>query len=516
VTNDQTVTDIATLTSVSGNPVTGSVQFFVCFDADAAPNCTVGGTAIGEDTVVLDDGSNNGTASIGFRADQEVGGQGGGHYCFRVEYTPSDDAKYSPAKHTDISTECFFATGPPEPPRPPPTLEIKKVCDPPGDNGHFRILIETAAGQPVRRRMVSCGGTTGAIPLLPGSYRVRERGANGTNLADYSRGIGGDCASDGTITVAAGRDWKCTITNVHKGTPPPAQLTVTKICVPPGDGGRFNLTIDGQTSPDVTCGRSFGPVIVAPGLHHVSESAGTGTSLSNYTTSIGGACAADGSITLAAGQQATCTITNVRTGQGTGTIEIQKECSPAGTTGRFDLELDQQVFRGIACGQSTGPVVIGVGDHRVGEVAVGAITSLFRTTISGSCSPSGSFTVSAGQHLTCVITNTRVPSKPVPRPPPACYRLTVVRRMVRVGNLVPIIAQVRLHGRPVGGIRVYAVGPGGVAAVLTTGPNGRALFLLRLHRPGILKLKIRTPFECPAHPPKKIGILGRIQPFLTG
>jgi hypothetical protein len=55
-----------------------------------------------------------------------------------------------------------------------------------------------------------------------------------------------------------------------------------------------------------------------------------------------------------------------------------------------------------------------------------------------------------------------------------------------------------------------------VSAVRTTGLNGRALFLLRLHRPGILRLTIRTPFECPAHPPKKIGVLGRIQPFLTG
>jgi hypothetical protein len=87
--------------------------------------------------------------------------------------------------------------------------------------------------------------------------------------------------------------------------------------------------------------------------------------------------------------------------------------------------------------------------------------------------------------------------------------------MVRVGNLVPIVARVHLHGRPVPGVRVFAVGHR-VSAVLTTGPNGRVVFLLRLHRPGILKLKIRTPFECPAHPPQKIGVLGASQPSLTG
>jgi hypothetical protein len=531
-TTDETVTDTATLTAVGGNPVRGSVQFFVCFNGTepptppTPPDCSRNGTPLGPPKVVNRDpppSGPNGTQSVGFRADDlSGGGEGPGTYCFRVEFRP-DTPDYSPTLHTNTSTsgvgaECFVATGPPEPPPERPTLEIKKVCVPPG-NGHFRILIETADGQHMRRRVVGCGGTTGAIPLPPGDYRVRERGANGTNLADYTSLIDGDCASDGTITVAAG-SYECQITNVHKGTPPPAQITVTKICVPPGDGGRFNLTIDGQTSPDVTCGRSFGPVPVAAGQHHVSETAGTGTSLTDYTTSIGGACAADGSITLTAGQQATCTITNVRNAIGpppteTGTIEIQKQCSPAGTRGRFDLELDQLVFRGIACGQSTGPVVIGVGDHRVGEVAVAGITSRFTTTVSGGCSASGSFTLSAGQHITCVITNTLAPLRPGPRPPLACYRLTVVRRMVRAGNLVPIVARVSLHGRPVPGVRVFAVGHR-VSAVLTTGPNGRVVFLLRLHRPGILRLKIRTPFECPAHPPQKIGVLGATQPSLTG
>jgi hypothetical protein len=311
--------------------------------------------------------------------------------------------------------------------------------------------------------------------------------------------------------------------NVRKrpGPPLPAELTVIKICVPADDGGRFNLTVDGQTEADVACGHSIGPVAVPPGQHHVSESAGTGTSLSDYTTTIGGHCAADGSVTLAAGQQATCTITNVRTGTSppeppdeTGTVEIQKQCKPAGTRGSFQLELDEHIFH-LACGESTGPVVIPVGDHRVGELAVNGITSRFRTTISGMCSAGGSFTLSAGQHVTCVVTNTLVPPQPPLTPPSACYRLTVARRMVRVGNLVPILAHVQLHRRPIEGVRVYAVGPG-VSDVRTTGPSGRALFVLRLQRPGILRLTIRKAFLCPKQPPRKIGVLGVRQPSLTG
>jgi len=51
---------------------------------------------------------------------------------------------------------------------------------------------------------------------------------------------------------------------------------------------------------------------VTVGSHTVGETAGTGTSLTDYVTTIGGDCAANGSITLAAGDNKTCTITNTR------------------------------------------------------------------------------------------------------------------------------------------------------------------------------------------------------------
>jgi hypothetical protein len=159
-------------------------------------------------------------------------------------------------------------------------------------------------------------------------------------------------------------------------------------------------------------------------------------------------------------------------------------------------------------------VVTSTGVHSVGEVVTNLTSVLFRTIITGDCAPTGTITLTAGQNATCTVTNVRRPLRPG-RPPAACYRLTVQRRMVRVGNLVPIVARVHLHGRPVPGVRVFAVGHR-VSAVLTTGPHGRVVFLLRLHRPGILSLNIRTPFECPAHPPQKIGVLGVSQPSLTG
>jgi len=49
---------------------------------------------------------------------------------------------------------------------------------------------------------------------------------------------------------------------------------------------------------------------VSPGNHTVSETGGTGTPLGAFGTVIGGDCAANGAVSLALGDQKTCTITN--------------------------------------------------------------------------------------------------------------------------------------------------------------------------------------------------------------
>lgn len=420
------------------------------------------------------------------------------------------------------SLSCTFTNTHIAPVPQPATLRVDKACDPAGDDGHFRLGIFTTDGHPVHRVVVDCGGTTGDVQVSAGLYQVREGGANGTDLSHYNRYIGGDCAADGTIAVQAGDQATCQITNVRRGTEPkPAELTVTKSCVPVDDGGLFNLTVDGKTLQDVACGHSFGPVALPPGQHLVSESAGTGTSLSDYETTIGGACAPDGSVTLSAGEQATCTVTNVRTSteppvppEETGTVEVEKHCSPAGTQGLFQAELDEHLFR-VACGQSVGPVAIGVGDHRIGEVALIGRSRTFETTMGGDCSPSGSFTLSAGQHVTCIVTNTLVTTEPPLKPPPACYTLSVRPRTATAGRLVRVVARVHLGRRPIAGVRVRLRGPG-VSASLTTGPRGLAVFRVTANRRGILRVTARRPFMCPKPPSRDIGVSGVVTPPVTG
>jgi Prealbumin-like fold domain len=497
VTIGQEVTDTATLGGQAGSPVSGEVRFFVCGPAAAPPVCSAGGTAIEPPQVV--NGNPSASASITFRP------QAAGNYCFRAEYSPSPGALYSPAVHTNVPTECFVAT------LPPTRLKVTKLCDPTNDPGLFNLLVDGATFGLATN--VPCGHVEGAHDIAPGTYTVSESAGTGTSLTNYTSTIGGECNTSGQVTLAQGVQAVCVITNTRNPLVQ-ASLTVTKVCVPANDSGLFEVRVDGAPVADLKCGESTtAPVGVPPVTHIVSEAGVPPTSLSDYTTVISGACAADGSITLAPGQAASCTITNTRVPPPT-TLRVVKACLPAGDHGRFNLTINGNVAgtgNNVGCGGTTGAVQVSPGTYTVGETgASGTDLADYHHVIGGDCAANGTVTVAAGEQATCLITNVRGPLKP----PPVCYTLHVARRMVTVGN-VRVLALIHVHGRPIQGVRVYAVGPG-VAAVRTTGPTGHALFLLRLRRPGILRLTIRRPFACPPPPSREIGVLPARTRALSG
>jgi uncharacterized repeat protein (TIGR01451 family) len=99
ITLGQSVTDTATLSGSNG-PVTGTVKFFVCGPANSNPDCTSGGTQVG----------NAVTISAGQAVSDPFTPSAVGHYCFRGEYTPDAFAPYSPSNHSDTTLECFTVT----------------------------------------------------------------------------------------------------------------------------------------------------------------------------------------------------------------------------------------------------------------------------------------------------------------------------------------------------------------------------------------------------------------------
>src|SRR5215213_1281441 len=137
------------------------------------------------------------------------------------------------------------------------------------------------------------------VTLDAGAYNVTETGP-----PRYAASFSADCSG----SIANGQTKTCTVTNNDIS----PTLRVIKDVVPDSDGGLFNLRIDGVvagTGADAGDNGTTGFVPVNAGSHTVSETAGTGTTLSDYVGVIGGDCAANGTVSLALAQNKTCTIT---------------------------------------------------------------------------------------------------------------------------------------------------------------------------------------------------------------
>jgi uncharacterized repeat protein (TIGR01451 family) len=96
ISKGDSVTDTATLTGTKGT-VTGTVDFFQCFNASAVPDCSTGGSKVPATK----------TLSGGAATSDPFTPGAVGFYCFRVEYTPATGSKYLAATHTNKTTECF-------------------------------------------------------------------------------------------------------------------------------------------------------------------------------------------------------------------------------------------------------------------------------------------------------------------------------------------------------------------------------------------------------------------------
>jgi plastocyanin len=160
--------------------------------------------------------------------------------------------------------------------------------------------------------------------LAPGSYSWKEDFHNpvpvpGWTLASIS------CSPAGSATVnlstlsftanlTAGQNITCTFTDKK----PTGTVTVKKVLVPATDPGKFTLQLTPSGGTLLANflnggnGAVMGPVTVPAGNYIVSEVGGSnGTSMANYTSVISGAgCGSNGAVTVAAGSNILCTITN--------------------------------------------------------------------------------------------------------------------------------------------------------------------------------------------------------------
>jgi uncharacterized repeat protein (TIGR01451 family) len=245
-------------------------------------------------------------------------------------------------------------------------LEVIKDLIPNTDNGLFNLLID---GQ-IFKYDASDGGTTGEVSIDVGNngktVTISESAGTNTLLSTYTtsiecrdlNGTGSIIASSTTTSVNVflndQDDVVCRITNeLQKGT-----LTVNKTIDPIDDGGKFNLLIGATTyASDIGHNGSTGAIELQAGSYIVSETAGTGTNLNDYDSVIGGDCDFQGNVTLAAGENKTCTITNTLK---RGTIIVEKQTVPDGVLETF-------TFTGDALGSISDGEQITVGSLLPGQ-----------------------------------------------------------------------------------------------------------------------------------------------------
>ncbi len=318
------------------------------------------------------------------------------------------------------------------------TITVNKILIPSTDPGIFDLKINGVR----YAASIGNGGTTTAIAFVPGTYPISEKEAViTTNMGDYNITYSGDCtptSTGATITIAAGQNKVCTITNTRKVVIPPPppplpapKLTINKLIIPSTDTGKFNLLLDGAVkASNIGNNQGTGVLTLTSGNYIVSESAGINTVIGDYSSDITGDCAPDGKISLISGDNKVCTITNtvkpvIPPPSFTGLI-IQKNTLLGNDS--FDYAIfptpslvEVQTFGDNNSGKgSSEPILLHAGTYTITErftqgwtfESVTCQNALFTPGTTGPAGVTMGVTLVEGKTTTCIFTN----KKNIPTP----------------------------------------------------------------------------------------------------
>ena len=266
-----------------------------------------------------------------------------------------------------------------------PKLTVTKVVV--NDNGGTK----TVADFPL---FVNATGVTSGVQnaFNAGNYTVSE-----TNQIGYTAGSwGGDCASNGAITLAAGDVKACTITNDDQA----GQITIVKNTV--GGEDTFNFTVTGPTasSPSIVTANTTGTtgaISVSAGAYSVAETVPEGWDLTSATCTSG----TPQSFSVPNGGSVTCTFTDTKRAS----ITIVK--NTVGGDGSFDFTSNFGVSNLSTTGGTANQTVNNLvpGSYSISET-VPTGWDLTSATCSDS-SPINAISLQAGESVTCTFTNTK-------------------------------------------------------------------------------------------------------------
>ena len=305
------------------------------------------------------------------------------------------------------------------------------------------------------------GSATGTVYTLSAgpTYTVSADAAAG-----YSLGITGTCATNGNITLALGQNATCTI----MATDNPPTLRVFTTVVNDNGGtlapGNFLAHIraggtDVNGSPQT--GTSTGTLYtLSAGVNYTISA----DAVANYSLSVSGDCAANGTITLQLDQDRSCTITANDIGP---TLRVVTNVvnDNGGTRAAADFTVHvRQGANDVATSPQPGVgapgtlYTLSAGSYTVSADAFTGYTF----AITGDCAANGTITLSLGQARSCTITANDVA-------PTLRVITTVVNNSGGTAVAANFSAHVRQNGTEVTGSPQAGVGAPGTLYTLSAG-----------------------------------------------
>ncbi|HEX2496462.1 MAG TPA: hypothetical protein VHK46_06465, partial [Gaiellaceae bacterium] len=296
----------------------------------------------------------------------------------------------------------------------PQLTVVKKIVGGNGTTDAFDVKVDGATKIDDATNTAPAGTSSGSFAVSPGSHTVSETLGDGSAVSPsaWSVSFSGDCDENGQVDVQNDESKTCTITNSKL-----PKLTVVKQ-IEGGDGSTFDISVGGTKVLDDAEDGDSHESSYAPGSYSVTETFGDGAAIgSDWTVVFSGDCDPNGGVSLAYGDEKTCTITNKRKPKLTVVKVIE-----GGNGASFDLAVNGSTVLDDVSGSggqvtNTYPVDTAysvtetLGDGNEVDPAVWA------TSTSGDCAG----TLAAGDEKTCTITNRRKP------------RLTVVK-VIEGGN----------------------------------------------------------------------------------
>jgi hypothetical protein len=212
--------------------------------------------------------------------------------------------------------------------------------------GALKYVVETVpTGWAVTN--IVCTGNGATIKVGTGSGAQFDEGES----VDFEEG-----ENSIEVNIGSGDTPTCTFTNRLK-----PKLTVAKTTAPTTDGGKFDFKVAGTDYTNGGTGYGNGDseanIVLNPGSITFSESAHTGTDLSDYVSTL--ACVGktpspnggtSGTISLQYGENATCTFTNSKKPK----LKVAKTTAPITDLGKFDFTIDGVTYNNSNAGYGNG------------------------------------------------------------------------------------------------------------------------------------------------------------------